>query len=754
MLRNTLSNFFPNYNGNFFETSRNTAFYFSMPPSLGLLPKQNPLVFHEKSKPPLLSGNNSPCDKSTATSSTEDLSCISIASSSHSKHSGQSSSPKMTTTKSSRSLSAPVTLHSQSSLLDMTIDESHDDEISIDHGASTSPHKVKSKRFHDNDNSTNSNEVTADSTMPNTSDFDLGSSIMEQTEKNLAAISESMSGSFCAQGADVNNSCTLPDCSNFSGDASKRKLLFSDTVIQNRLLDDFNFLLGSNDMPCTEEKNICNWIVLNCFGTVDNQSVDNTVEESNKIRNRAGESWRARAYRIRRLREERMMKSEDDFVYSLSNRRQLSMDRTLRKSRSAEGRIDHPAPSKLQKNQQANRQRYPRRPKHEVNSDPLGRMIGDCIDPISPVKEDAVELEIVWKDQETDLCYDSDPGETSYRKSLVSKKKGLHDATTPSRYISRSKSAGVQNEPTQSRFGQSRRRRNPKIHSSLDQEQDEDPYLGGNGSFDIHVSFEEESEYDEDTNDSIEGNPIESPWYASTPTFKNMRKKALKEDTSIAQTVQVRTLTDRILLLLNLLFFVSKNFRIFLLPQKNAMNRTWTLTWHPIDQKDSAEERKTKMTLLKSLSTCSPTIMEVSTKSPRCIRLWFERGNRIRGNNIVEPKLMWRDAYHPELSSHRKLNDSTTNGPQQICLLSICRILEVKDQIDRKMYPFAKKSCSFLIRTCDDDEFLFEAQTEKERDELVYLWKLVVARLASQAVVGDGDKMVGEFFVPSHFGVP
>ena len=184
------------------------------------------------------------------------------------------------------------------------------------------------------------------------------------------------------------------------------------------------------------------------------------------------------------------------------------------------------------------------------------------------------------------------------------------------------------------------------------------------------------------------------------------------------------------------------------------MNRTWTLTWHPVDKKISGGEKKTQMTLLKSLKTCSPTTMEVSNESPRCIRLWFERGNRIRGNNIVEPKLMWRDAYHPELSTHRKLNESIRKGPEQICLLSICRILEVQDTLDRKKYPFAKKSCSFLVKTCDDDEFLFEAQSENQRNELVYLWKLVVARLASQAVVGDGDKMVGEFFVPSHFGVP
>ena len=159
-------------------------------------------------------------------------------------------------------------------------------------------------------------------------------------------------------------------------------------------------------------------------------------------------------------------------------------------------------------------------------------------------------------------------------------------------------------------------------------------------------------------------------------------------------------------------------------------------------------EKQTKSPFQKSFVQSEATF-----QSPRCIRLWFERGNRIRRNNIVEPKLMWRDAYNPELSSNRKLNDSITKGPHQICLLSICRILPVKDELDRIKYPFAKKTCSFLIRTCDENEFLFETQSEKERNDLVYMWKLVVARLASQAVVGDGDKMVGEFFVPSSLGV-
>lgn len=143
----------------------------------------------------------------------------------------------------------------------------------------------------------------------------------------------------------------------------------------------------------------------------------------------------------------------------------------------------------------------------------------------------------------------------------------------------------------------------------------------------------------------------------------------------------------------------------------------------------------------------------IASSSPRCIQVWFERGNRIRRNDIVEPKLMWRDAYHPDLVSQRKLNKSTTQGPHQICLLSICRIVEAK-ALDRKKYPFAKNSCSFIIRTSNDDEFVFEAGNQHQRDYVVHMWKLVVARLASQAVVGDGEGMVGEFFVPSSFGVP
>ena len=186
--------------------------------------------------------------------------------------------------------------------------------------------------------------------------------------------------------------------------------------------------------------------------------------------------------------------------------------------------------------------------------------------------------------------------------------------------------------------------------------------------------------------------------------------------------------------------FESSNFYVFFFNTQDALNETWTLTWHPTPE-------------VKAITSNISAKNSSAYIAPRCIQLWFERGNRVRRNDIVEPKLMWRDAYHPDLASQRKLNFSTTKGPHQICLLSICRIIEARN-IDRNRYPFAKKSCSFMIRTSDDEEFIFEAVNQKQRDHIVHTWKLVVARLASQAVVGDGEGMVGEFFVSSSFSVP
>ena len=112
-----------------------------------------------------------------------------------------------------------------------------------------------------------------------------------------------------------------------------------------------------------------------------------------------------------------------------------------------------------------------------------------------------------------------------------------------------------------------------------------------------------------------------------------------------------------------------------LFSHQSSLNETWTLTWHPaVSTLDSyARARKSnKEKSLLNLPTQS-SVPDARVQTPRCIQLWFERGNRIRKNDIVEPKLMWRDAFHPHLVSQRKLNESSTSRPYQLCLLTICR---------------------------------------------------------------------------------
>ena len=221
-------------------------------------------MHHEKTRRPLRSRHHKSnstssltsslsiptCDKSTTTCSTEDLSYTSLSNSSFSKHTHGSHYSLSTTTSAAASekkpLDAPVSIHAQSSLLDMTMDESHDEETSTSasygHNRSfTSPRKSGSNN----------------SSFENSFDLGVSSSIMEQTEKNLAAISESMTGSFChnpsfqneeENTSKLNLNCNLggmPDCSSFEyrNDANTNttksyKSLFSDTIVQNRLLDE------------------------------------------------------------------------------------------------------------------------------------------------------------------------------------------------------------------------------------------------------------------------------------------------------------------------------------------------------------------------------------------------------------------------------------------------------------------------------------------------------------------------------------
>ena len=140
-----------------------------------------------------------------------------------------------------------------------------------------------------------------------------------------------------------------------------------------------------------------------------------------------------------------------------------------------------------------------------------------------------------------------------------------------------------------------------------------------------------------------------------------------------------------------------------------------------------------------------PTILnEQSNLSPIVIQSWIESGSRLnRNSQFVQPKFMWKKGYNESIANRRssfssQINTTNTVLPHfTIDLLDICRVLPTTS-INRSLHPYAKKSCSFTIET-HTDTYLFECKSTKERDESVHGLKLVVARLASQLIVGDND---------------
>lgn len=559
-------------------------------------------------------------------------------------------------------------------------------------------------------------------------------SFMEQTENSLANISETLTGSFCNQ-VEISNCCVLTE----RNDDTNNKALYSDNIVRNRLMEDMSYLLGNDTAPCWEERDLfCNFF----FTPPSSEEVGFEAElGGSRIRNRAGESWRARAYRIKRLRESRNVQ---DMYYPepiQGIRQSYSMDGLSHQGKMKQNSSD------IYSSQQCRARNL--KPKHEINADPLGCIIGDCIEPILNLEGEENELEVVWKEQQhevllgEDLCYDSDPGESSCRD--------FH--TAESEATQQNISCGNIRNDQGNKHGEEdsvtwrkppptiplKRRRRMHFDSILESNSDDDSChddctddgVGNNG---VHSSLTEH--YDNPQPNRYDDNDVHQDADAGENLFWDGGPSTLYTKNNVDsgwELDMIRNIQD-------------------------ALNRTWTLTWHPTSgdfpNKSAKATSESFRSPLRTIQTNQLENTSATAMPPRCIQLWFERGNRIRRNDIVEPKLMWREAYHPDLASKRKLNKSSTEGPHQVCLLGICRILEATSSLDRKKYPFAKKSCSFLIRTCDDNEYVFEARSTELREQILNQWKLVVARLASQAVVGDGEGMVGEFFVPTSFAVP
>lgn len=153
------------------------------------------------------------------------------------------------------------------------------------------------------------------------------------------------------------------------------------------------------------------------------------------------------------------------------------------------------------------------------------------------------------------------------------------------------------------------------------------------------------------------------------------------------------------------------------------------------------------VSLQHSLNVTWPLTLHVAgNPMPVCIHFWIERGSLLQfGAKVVEPKFMWRQVHQP--SGSRILNESSCK-PTYLRVLNVCRIVEATSGIDRTKYPMARVACSLFLKTCKNEVYLFEAPSPRERDAILYEWKLVVARLASLAVLEDMEAMAKEFFTP------
>lgn len=131
------------------------------------------------------------------------------------------------------------------------------------------------------------------------------------------------------------------------------------------------------------------------------------------------------------------------------------------------------------------------------------------------------------------------------------------------------------------------------------------------------------------------------------------------------------------------------------------------------------------------------------------INAWIEHGSCIN-SGLIHPKLMWQERCGKENHKNDRfvLNDMEFHS---IDLLDISRIIPLNN-VDRRIYPFVKKTRTFAIYTCEK-EILFEAETTKQRDHFVKGLKILVARLGSKIIVGDKN-ILEEFFTPSSSQVP
>ena len=132
-------------------------------------------------------------------------------------------------------------------------------------------------------------------------------------------------------------------------------------------------------------------------------------------------------------------------------------------------------------------------------------------------------------------------------------------------------------------------------------------------------------------------------------------------------------------------------------------------------------------------------ILHRPKKRPQAFHVWIERGQRLQ-KTVLSPRLAWKPI--PKKAGLAHLESSPASS---IDVLDLQRILPL-NEIDRSQYPLAKTGNCLLLKSTGG-EFCWQAASAHERDRLILLWKIMVARFGSLLVTGDVEGME-EYFAP------
>lgn len=134
-------------------------------------------------------------------------------------------------------------------------------------------------------------------------------------------------------------------------------------------------------------------------------------------------------------------------------------------------------------------------------------------------------------------------------------------------------------------------------------------------------------------------------------------------------------------------------------------------------------------------------VLHSNKARPQAMHVWIERGQKL-AKKVVPPQLCWKRVPRKGERNLRSSPDSS------IDILDVQRVLSLNstNAETRQEYPLAKVSCSLFLKTVDAT-FCWQAPSAQERDHLISLWKITIARFGAALITGDDDRL-DEYFTP------